>query len=169
GAAAYARLADPEQRSELRIRRRMAREERERETRSAQIRIETDLLDASVQFRKGMALRQAGKMKAAIQELEFAADCDPQNGTYRAEAARARWEHDPTGMGRQALHDLEEAQRVDPSSVEAFLYHGEIAAALGELESAEASLRRAAKLLGPSDRRALDALAALAKQRKKRR
>jgi tetratricopeptide (TPR) repeat protein len=169
GARAYGELADPERRSELRVRRQVRREERERTARPSYHRIDTDLLDPALQFRKGMALLEAGKLKAALQQLEFAADCDPQNGAYRAEVARCRFRLLPGSAGRQAIEELEEAQRIDPKSVEPLLYHGEIATGLGLFDAAEASLRKAARLLGPEDRRALDALRDLTAARKKKR
>jgi hypothetical protein len=169
GARAYAELADRGRRSELVTRRRVAREAREREKRAAYHRIDTDLLDPALQFKKGMALLEAGKTQAALQQLEFAADCDPQNGRYRAEVAHCRFLLSPTTGGKQALEELKEAERVDPHAVELFLYHGEIAAELGRFEEAEGAYRQAAKLLGPADRRALDALRDLATKRKKRR
>lgn len=169
GARAYAELADRARRSELVTRRKIAREDRDREKRAAYHRIDTDLLDPALQFRKGMALLEAGKTQAALQQLEFAADCDPQNGRYRAEVARCRFLLSPTTGGKQALEELKEAERIDPHAVELFLYHGEIAAELGRFEEAEGALRQAAKLLGPADRRALDALRDLATKRKKRR
>jgi tetratricopeptide (TPR) repeat protein len=169
GAHAYGLLVDAEKRSELRIRRSIRREDAARAARAAYHRIETDLLDPALQFRKGMALKEGGKLRAALQQLEFAADCDPQNGTYRAEAAHCRFLLSPGSEGKTALEELREAQRVDPKSVEALMYHAEIAAQLGLFEEAEASLRRAARLLGPDDRRALDALRTLAAARKKKR
>ncbi|KAB2962429.1 MAG: hypothetical protein F9K18_09815 [Thermoanaerobaculia bacterium] len=169
GARAYGELADPERRSELRVRRQVRREERERAARASYHRIDTDLLDPALQFRKGMALAEAGKLKAALQQLEFASDCDPQNGAYRAEVARCRFRLAPGSAGRQAIEELEEAQRIDPNAVEPLLYHGEIATGLGLYDAAEASLRKAARLLGPADRRALDALRDLTAARKKKR
>jgi curved DNA-binding protein CbpA len=169
GAQAYGQLADPARRSELLVRRQVQREGRERTARASYHRIDTDLLDPALQFRKGMALLGAGKLKAALQQLEFAADCDPQNGAYRAEVARCRFRLSPATGGRQAIEELEEAQRIDPKSVEALLYHGEISVELGAFDSAEASLRKAARLLGPEDRRALDALRDLTAARKKKR
>lgn len=169
GARAYAELADRTRRSELVTRRKIAREDRDREKRAAYHKIDTNLLDPALQFRKGMALLEAGKTQAALQQLEFAADCDPQNGRYRAEVARCRFLLSPTTGGKQALEELKEAERVDPHAVELFLYHGEIAAELGRFEEAEGAYRQAAKLLGPADRRALDALRDLATRRKKRR
>ncbi len=169
GAHAYGLLVDAEKRSELRIRRSIRREDAARAARAAYHRIETDLLDPALQFRKGMALKEGGKFKAALQQLEFAADCDPQNGTYRAEAAHCRFLLSPASEGKNALEELREAQRVDPKSVEALMYHAEIAAQLGLFEEAETSLRQAARLLGPDDRRALDALRTLSAARKKKR
>lgn len=169
GARAYAELADRTRRSELVTRRKIAREDRDREKRAAYHKIDTDLLDPALQFKKGMALLEAGKTQAALQQLEFAADCDPQNGRYRAEVAHCRFLLSPTTGGKQALEELKEAERVDPHAVELFLYHGEIAAELGRFEEAEGAYRQAAKLLSPADRRALDALRDLATKRKKRR
>jgi hypothetical protein len=169
GAHAYGLLVDAEKRSELRIRRSLKREDAARAARAAYHRIETDLLDPALQFRKGMALKEGGKLRAALQQLEFAADCDPQNGTYRAEAAHCRYLLSPSSEGKEVLEELREAQRVDPKSVEALMYHGEIASQQGLFEEAEASLRRAARLLGPEDRRALDALRDLGAARKKKR
>jgi tetratricopeptide (TPR) repeat protein len=169
GVRAYAELADPGRRSELALRRRLAREEGERAKRAAHHHIDTNLLDPALQFKKGMVLYEAGKLKAALQQLEFAADCDPQNGKYRAEVARCRFALSPASSGRQALEELTEAERVDPSAVEPFLYHGEIAAELARWDEAEAAYRQAAKLLGPADRRALDALRDLSAKRKKKR
>ena len=169
GVHSYAELADPARRTELALRRKLAREEGERAKRAAHHHIDTDLLDPALQFKKGMLLFEAGKLKAAVQQLEFAADCDPQNGGYRAELARCRFALSPATAGRQALEDLKEAERVDPTAVEPFLYHGEIAAELARWDEAEAAYRAAAKLLGPTDRRALDALRDLAPRRKKKR
>lgn len=169
GVRAYAELSDQARRSELALRRRLAREEHDRSQRAAHHHIDTDLLDPALQFKKGMVLFEAGKLKAGLQQLEFAADCDPQNGRYRAEVARCRFALSPSTSGRQALEELREAERVDPSSVELFLYHGEIAAELARWEEAETAYRQAAKLLGPEDRRALDALRDLAPRRKKKR
>jgi hypothetical protein len=167
GAIAYGKLADLHAREAMRAERRRAREEARREASAAYFRIETDLLDASVQFEKGLALRQARKLPQALQQFEFAADCDPQNGTYLAEAAYCRFLLAPSTNGARALADLAEAQRIDPESAAACLYAGEIAAQLGRLAEAERHYRKAAKLLGPDDRRALDALRDLAKRKKK--
>lgn len=167
GAIAFARLADPREREALRISRRAKRETSVRESRASFFKIETDLLDASVQFGKGASLAAAGKWDAALQQFEFAVDCDPQNGVYRAEAALCRFRLAPTMMAAQALADLREAQRVDPQAAEPFLYAGQICAALKRWAEAEVHYRKAAKLLGPDDRRALDALTELGRRKRR--
>ena len=133
----------------------------------ASFRIETDLLDPELQYKKGRALKEAQRWGAALQQFDFAADCDPQNGAYRAEAAHCRFLLAPNSMAGRALDELKEAQRIDPESITPYLYAGEIAAHLGRFDDAETYLRSAAKRLGPADRRALDALRDLAKKRKK--
>ncbi len=133
----------------------------------ASFRIDTDLLDPEVQYKKGRALKEGKRWSQALQQFAFAADCDPQNGAYRAEAAHCRFLLAPTSMAVQALEELREAQRIDPEAITPYLYAGEIAAELGRFEEAETYLRSAARRLGPTDRRALDALRNLAKRRKK--
>ncbi len=167
GALAFAKLSDPREREALRIARRARREESVRESRASFFKIETDLLDATVQFRKGMALEDAGKWDMALQQFEFAVDCDPQNGAYRAEAALCRYRLAPTSAATSSLAELREAQRVDPAASEPFLYAGEICAELKRWAEAEVHYRKAAKLLGPDDRRALDALAELGRRKRR--
>jgi tetratricopeptide (TPR) repeat protein len=133
----------------------------------ASFRIDTDLLDPEVQYKKGRALKEGKRWSQALQQFAFAADCDPQNGAYRAEAAHCRFLLAPTSMAVQALEELREAQRIDPEAITPYLYAGEIATELGRFEEAETYLRSAARRLGPTDRRALDALRNLAKRRKK--
>ena len=120
-----------------------------------------------MQFKKGRALKEAQKWSAAVQQFDFAADCDPQNGLYLAEAAHCRFLSAPGSAGPKVLAQLREAQRIDPEAVTPYLYAGEIAAELGRFDEAETYLRAAAKRLGPNDRRALDALRDLARRRKK--
>ncbi len=183
GALAFARLSDAREREALRT----ARREREGSPATAapaplsppgathrtagpvpaSFRIQTDLLDPELQYKKGRALKEAQRWSQALQQFDFAADCDPQNGAYRAEAAHCRFLLAPTTMGAKALDALREAQRIDPEAITPYLYAGEIAAHLGKFDDAETYLRSAAKRLGPTDRRALDALRDLAKKRKK--
>lgn len=168
GARAYAQLVDAESRGTLLFRRRTLREERERRPDPDRFKIKTDLLDPEAQFRKALAHLEAGRSKEAIQLLEFAADCDPGNGLYRAELAYARFNHAPgaPSIVRQAANELKEALRVDPRCGLAALYLGEVAGALGELDEAESALRQAIRLMAP-DRRPIEALKALQGRRKR--
>jgi len=169
GAVAYARLADPKERESLRAARRARRDSAVRESKQSYFKIETDLLDAEAQFEKGMALKGAGKWDLALQQLDFAVDCDPQNGVYRAEAALARFRLAPSQQASKVIEELKEAQRVDPRAPEAFLYAGELCMEMLRFAEAEIHLRKAARLLGPDDRRALDRLAELGQRKRKKR
>ena len=163
GAKSYGQLADREQRETLLFRRRTLRDERLRRP-TGPIAIKTDLLDPEAQYRKGRAALDAGRLREAIQLFEFASDCDPQNGLYRAELARCRFQQSPS---RRAVGDLEEALRIDPRCGLALLYLGEIESELGDLDPAEAHLQRAIKMMAP-DRRPIEALKVLQAKRKKR-
>jgi tetratricopeptide repeat protein len=164
GARAYSQLADREQRETLLFRRKTLREERAR--RPADFAIKTDLLDPEVQYRKGKASMEAGKLREAIQQLEFASDCDPQNGLYRAELAWCRFQHSPTGATRQAIEGLEQALRIDPRCGLAHYYLGEIHRQLGNAREAEELLQKAIRLMAP-DRRPIEALKALQSKKKR--
>jgi hypothetical protein len=161
---AFAELSDTEQRNTLLFRRKTLREERDKKKASFGG-IKTDLLDSEAQFKKGYALVEAGKYREAIQYLEFASDCDPQNGIYRAELAWCRILWSPT-QSNQALKELQEALRLDPNCGLAAYYAGEIHRQLGNWDDAENYLRRAIKLMSP-DRRPIDALKALSSERKR--
>ena len=168
GARAYSQLVDAESRGTLLFRRRTLREERERRPDPERFKIKTDLLDPEAQFRKALVQLEGGKLKEAIQLLEFAADCDPGNGLYRAELAYARFTASPgaPSVARRAALDLKEALRVDPRCGLAALYLGEVAGALGELDEAESALRQAIRLMAP-DRRPIEALKTLQSRRKR--
>jgi hypothetical protein len=163
-AKAFGTLSDTEQRNTLIYRRKTLREERNRRP-PPDFAIKTDLLDSELQFRRGMLLVEEKRYKEAIQLLEFAADCDPQNGRYRAEAARCKFLASPLGGGRQAIQDLREAVRVDPGCGLAHFYAGEIHRELGNLDDAEVSLQKAIKLMAP-DRRPIEALRTLRLKKK---
>ncbi|HEV7517066.1 MAG TPA: DUF4388 domain-containing protein [Thermoanaerobaculia bacterium] len=163
GTRAYGQLADREQRETLLFRRKTLREERARKP--ASFGIKTDLLDPEVQYRKGRAAMDAGKFREAVLLLEFASDCDPQNGLYRAELAWSRFQSSP-GTASQALADLAEALRIDPKCGLAVFYLGEIHRELGNFQEAEGHLQRAIRMMAP-DRRPIEALKAL-QSRKKR-
>jgi hypothetical protein len=162
GARAYAELADLDQRNTLLLRRKTLREERRQRPQFA---IKTDLLDPEVQYRKGRTLMTAGKYAEAVLLLEFASDCDPQNGLYSAELAYCRFCLAP-GNAEQALQELQETLRRDPDCGLAMYYSGEIHRQVGENEAAAAELRRAIKMMSP-DRRPIEALKALAAERKR--
>jgi hypothetical protein len=164
GTKAYGQLADREQRETLLFRRKTLREERARKPPS--LGIKTDLLDPEVQYRKGRTAMDAGKFREAILLLEFASDCDPQNGLYRAELAWSRFQAAPATAAPQALAELEEALRIDPKCGLAIFYLGEIHRELGNYDASEWHLQRAIKIMAP-DRRPIDALKTL-QARKKR-
>ncbi len=164
-ARAFGQLADSTQRSELAFRRRSQREERAR--RPVELpRIKTDLLDTEVQFKKAMAHVEAERYREAVQLLEFTSDCDPSNGLYRAELARARFRLAPPSAARQSARDLKEALRIDPKCGLAAYYLGEIEGHLGHREEAEEAFRLAIRLMAP-DRRPIEALKALQAQKKR--
>ncbi len=163
GARAYGELADREQRSTLLFRRKTLREERARKP-AASFAIKTDLLDSEAQYKRGKALLEAGKPKEALMQLEFAADCDPQNGVYAAETAWCRFLVSSAYAGR-SLRELSETLRRDPNCGLAAFYAGEIHRQLGAPDEAEPHLRRAIKLMSP-DRRPIDALKALGERKR---
>jgi hypothetical protein len=169
GAVAFAELAEPLRRESLRAARRDRRDEAVRASRASYFRIETDLLDAEAQYQKGLTLKAGGKWDLALQQFDFAVDCDSQNGTYRAEAALARFRLAPSHGSAKVIEELREAQRIDPAAAVAFLYAGELCVEMQRFVEAEGHLRHAARLLGPADRRALDALAALGQRKRKKR
>lgn len=164
GARAFAELADVEQRNTLLFRRKTLRDERARKP-AASFAIKTDLLDAEAQYKKGQALLETGKPREAMAQLEFAADCDPQNSLYAAELAWCRFLVS-TAFADRSLKELQETLRRDPNCGIAAFYAGEIHRQAGDPEQAEHHLRRAIKLMSP-DRRPIDALKALSSERKR--
>jgi hypothetical protein len=164
GARAFAELSDTEQRNTLVFRRRTLREEQARKP-TAFGGIKTDLLDSEAQFKKGRALMEQGKHKDAVVLLEFAADCDPQNGLYAAELAYCRFLLS-SAHANQAIKELQETLRRDPTCGLAAYYAGEISRETGFYEDAENYFRRAIKLMSP-DRRPIDALKNLSTARKR--
>ncbi len=162
-ARSYAELASTEQRGALVFRRKTLREQAAR--RPAQHAIRTDLLDPEVQFRKGKEHLDAGRLREAVQQFQFAADCDPQNGLYLAELAWARHRLTP-GVAERTARELEEALRVDPQCGLASYYAGLIYGELGRLGEAENHLRAASRHLAP-DRRPIEALKALGAKKKR--
>jgi tetratricopeptide (TPR) repeat protein len=130
-----------------------------------QFRIKTDLLDSDAQFRKGMKLLESGRYEPALEQLDFAAELDPQNLRYSSEAAYCRFLTDPVSNAKPALEKLREAIRVDPQFGLALFYSGEILRKAGKFAEAESFLKRSLKPMAP-DRRPVDALRALNRDRK---
>lgn len=167
GAKAFGELMDPEQRDTLLYRRKILAEERQRARSAADFKIKTDLLDPEKQYEKGRELFEAGSLRDALEHFEFAADCDPQNSLYRAAASQCRYQLAPETQAQASLAELEEALRIDPHCGLAALYAGEIHRHLGNWDQGERYLRRANQLMAP-DRRPIEALKLLAKERKKK-
>ncbi len=158
-AKAYALLSDPDERRSLASQRRTKAQARQ--AAPQQFTIKTDLLDPDVQYRKGIELKEQGKLREALTQFEFASDCDSQSGIYRAEAAYCRYLMSPfIPTGRKSLEELQEAIRIEPECGLAYFYAGEIHRALGDRANAEKNLRAANKLMAP-DRRPIEALKAL--------
>lgn len=164
GAQAYGELTDVEKRNTLLFRRKNLRDERARKA-PAMHQIKTDLLDSEAQFKKGKAAMDAGKYREAVMLLEFALDCDPQNGIYAAELAWSRFLNS-SAAAPLALRELQETLRRDPNCGLAAYYAGEIERQVGNHDEAENHLRRAIKLMSP-DRRPIDALKTLSTERKR--
>jgi len=156
GARAYGELTDSDRRQALLDRRRSPDQTRPGSATDT-FRIETDLLDPEVQFRKGRALMAEGNYRDALVQLGHASDLDPQNGNYRAELAYCRYLFNPRVSGPIAISELEKSLRIDPKSGLAHFYQGEILCAMGLIDEAKEAYRRAIKPMAP-DRRPIDAL-----------
>ncbi len=167
GGRALGELVDAERRQALILRRRNLQDERRKKPDPDRFAIRTELLDSKLQFKKGKALMEAGRLREALQQLQFAHDFEPQNTTYRAELAYCRFLDAPTSEGEPALKELKETLRIDPKLGLAFYYTGEIHSALGQIEEAEQALQTAVKLMSP-DRRPIEALKVLQTKKKKR-
>lgn len=158
GVRAYSQLSNAQERATILTRRRTLREERKGQP--ASMVIKTDLLDSELQFKKGIQLKAAGRYPEALLQLEFAADCDPGNGLYRAELAHCRYLSQPDLQAKPALADLREAIRIDAQCGLAHYYLGEIERLHGNAAAAEDAYRKAMRLMAP-DRRPIEGLKAL--------
>jgi len=157
GGRAFGELSNPETRNSLIGRRQSCfRQLSSEEARSA-FAIKSDLLDSETQFAKGIALVKQGKYADALELLQFAHDCEPQNGLYRAELAYCRYRKAPEFEGKNAIDALRETVRIDPEGGLAYYYAGLIHADNAEFAEAEPLLQRAIKLMAP-DRRPIEAL-----------
>ncbi len=168
GARAYGKLIDPARRRTLAESRSTVNEPKSRGGSGDQFRIETNLLDPAKQFEMGIKLMAKGDFRAALTQLEFAADLDSQNAVYRAEVAFCRFKIDPEHQGRSGLVDLQQALRIDPRCGIAMYYAGEILRFQGRFAEAEDVLQKAIKPMTP-DRRPIDALREIKAERKTRR
>lgn len=123
------------------------------------------LLDPEVHFEEGLRLRQEGEFTKALNALEIAVQCDPQNGVYRAEAAWTFYQRSP-GTGAETARDqLQKALRVEPGCGLALFYSGELSRILGEYDVAEEFLKKSIKPMAP-DRRPIEKLHDLRKIRR---
>jgi tetratricopeptide (TPR) repeat protein len=165
GARAYAHLCEPDRRSALIKERKKAVPAAPMAKITNQFRVETDLLDADKQFKEGLECAKSGDLTRALNQLEFAVDLNPQNAIYRSELAFCRFRIDPDANATRAAEELSEAIRLDPKCGLALYYTGEILRQVGRLDEAEVFLKRALKPMAP-DRRPVDALRALAQERK---
>jgi tetratricopeptide (TPR) repeat protein len=157
GGRAFGELSNPETRNSL-IGRRQSRFRQlsSEEARNA-FAIKSNLLDSETQFAKGIALMKQGKYAEALEFLQFAHDCEPQKGVYRAELAYCRYRKAPEFEAKTAIDALRETVRIDPDCGLAYYYAGLIHADNAEFADAEPLLQRAIKLMAP-DRRPIDAL-----------
>jgi tetratricopeptide (TPR) repeat protein len=165
GARAYARLCDPDRRNALLEKRATPVKPTPRAAVAERFKVKTDLLDSEKQFREGLKLVRAGDLVKALDQLEFAADLEPQNARYRAELAYCRYRLDPEGSTKEAVEALNEAIRIDPHCGLALYYTGEILRHSGKFDEAQVFLKRSLKPMAP-DRRPVDALRALSQDRK---
>ncbi len=168
GGQAFGELADTERRNTLITRRRTLRDEKARKPNPERFAIKSQLLDPEVQFAKGSALMQAGEYHEAVQQLQFAYDCDPQNSAYRSELAYCRFQMSPTTDAQTSLDELRETVRIDPKCGLAVYYSGMIYVETGDYEQAESKLRSSIRMLMP-DRRPIEGLKILQRKRGRRR
>jgi hypothetical protein len=158
GGHAFGELCNPETRNSLMARRNSAFKEKlvPEEARNA-FAIKSNLLDSETQFKKGIQFMKAGNYVDAIEQLQFAYDCEPQNSDYRAELAFCKYRKDPEIERDRSLQELRETLRIDPDAGLAVYYAGMIFGESGDFANAEPFLQRAIKLMKP-DRRPIDAL-----------
>ena len=167
GGMSFGELCDAERRNTLLLRRQNLRETREKAPDPSRFAIKSDLLDSEQQFQKGKALMDAGEYKDALQQLQFAYDCDPQNSIYRSELAYCKFLENPNAQASRAKSELRETIRIDPRCGLAAYYMGEILRIREEYDDAEKYLERANKLMG-GDRRPIEALKTTQAEKKKK-
>ncbi|HUP61269.1 MAG TPA: DUF4388 domain-containing protein [Thermoanaerobaculia bacterium] len=153
-ARAYTELADPARRGALLKKREKLREEAAAAAKAGP----SAMIDPEALFRSGQNLAAAGKLREALSSFELAAECDAQNGTYAAEAAWTRYRLGTPAAN--AMKMLKNVIRIDPNSGVAYLYAGQVQAALGHRVEASAYIDRAKSLM-PGDPRPAEAIKAL--------
>lgn len=168
GGEAFGELCDADRRNALIQRRRNLREETSKAGMADRFLIKSDLLDPEVQFKKGKQLMQQGQYLDALTQLEFAYDCDPQNGIYRSELAYCRFLHSPSTEAERSLAELQETLRIDPKCGLAMFYAGKVCMETERYDESKTYLERALRTL-ESDRRPIEALKELQQRSKQKR
>jgi len=157
GGQAFGEMCDPEKRKSILARRSNLTKNLVPEDARNAFAIKSTLLDSETQFAKGIEQMKAGQYADAIDLLQFAYDCEPQNSLYRAELAFCKYRRDPALERDGALRELREAIRIDANAGLAMYYAGTIFGESGDFQEAEPFLQKAIKLMKP-DRRPIDAL-----------
>ena len=161
GVKAYNQISDTNIRQEL-VRTRATSDMKITQRAADELVINSDLLDPEVKFSQGRKYLEQGQLAKALQSLDLALKCDPQNSLYRAEAAYCWYLSSPGTGATLALPQLRKAMEIDPGCGLAYFYFGEIHRREGDFEIAEDFLQRSIKLLAP-DRRPIESLKALRK------
>ena len=170
GGRAFGELCDVDRRNELIARRRTLAKQDEKKDVASRFAIQSELLDSELQYKKGKAFMQKNRWSDAVELLQFAYDCDPQNSTYRAELAYCKFMSKPDVFADDAREELKEALRIDPKSGISAYYLGMVQMDTENFDEAKAPLETALRLL-KGDRRPIEALKELqqrAKRKKKK-
>jgi curved DNA-binding protein CbpA len=141
GAIAYTTLVERQLRDEALARRHLRLQK-------SSVRRVSDLIDARECFADGLAKWRQGELEAGARQIAVAAELDPQNSRYRAEAAFTRAELDDQAT-ESSLGELFDVMRFDADCRQAFEYGAELAERLGKA-SVAADLR--ARMPSPGQR-----------------
>lgn len=166
GGRAFGELCDVERRNELITRRRTLAKQGEKKDVASRFAIQNELLDSELQYKKGKAFMAKQRWSEAVDLLQFAYDCDPQNSLYRAELAYCRFMNKPDLHADESREELKETLRIDPKSAIAAYYLGMVQMDTENFDEAKAPLEKALRLM-KGDRRPIEALKEL-QQRAKR-
>ena len=113
GVEAFSTLHDIESRQAYLKKLRQKKTEPKKSAAANRFKINTELLDASSQFKQGMKLLKSKKYGEAIEHFEFAYDVDPKP-RYLAYLGWSRFLQNPT----TGLDNLSEAAELDPADLE---------------------------------------------------